>query len=116
MDGLQERLGEIGKGGGGSRFDLAAGNGGKEAAQGGGQITGGEIIAGEEIGEVAAKLFGGLDLRLLAGVEATELRVAGLARSAAAAAIDEGEGTQGRAVLGVHRRHGSSPKELELDC
>src|SRR5713226_4560877 len=99
MDGLQEGLGKIGKGRSGSRFNLAAGDGGEEAAQGGGQIAGGKIVAGEEIGEVAAKLFSGLELRLLAGVEAAELRMAGLARSAAAAAVGEGEGTQRCTVM-----------------
>jgi hypothetical protein len=49
-------------------------------------------------------------------MEVAELRVDRTARSAAAAAVGEREGTEGRAVLGVNRRHGSSPKELELDC
>src|SRR5229473_2346210 len=39
-----------------------------------------------------------------------ETRMAGKARSAASAAIGEGERTQGRAVLGAKNRHGSLQK------
>ena len=107
LNGLEERLGKIGKGSGGAGFDLAAGDCGEEAAQSGGQIAGGEVIAGEEIREVAPESFGGLDLRLLAGVEAAKLRMAGLARNAAAAAVGEGEGTQRGAVFRAKGRHRS---------
>jgi hypothetical protein len=50
VDGLQESLGQIGNGAGGSGFYVAADNGGDEAAQGGAEITGGEVAAGEEVG------------------------------------------------------------------
>ena len=50
MDGLDESLGETGEGVGGARLDVAADDGGQEAAEGGAEIAGGEVFAGEEIG------------------------------------------------------------------
>jgi hypothetical protein len=50
MDGLGESLGEIGEGAGGAGLNVAADDGGQEAAEGGAEIAGGKVLAGEEIG------------------------------------------------------------------
>jgi hypothetical protein len=52
MDGLNEGLGEIGEGAGGAGLDVAASYAGDEAAEGGAEIAGGEVLAGKEIGQV----------------------------------------------------------------
>ena len=104
LNALHHDLGEIGEGASGFGLDVALGCSGKEAAEGGVEIAGGKITAGEEIGDVAADVLGGLGLRLLAGMEIAELRIAGRAGSAAAAAVGKGEGTQRRRTS---CRHGS---------
>jgi hypothetical protein len=104
LNALHHNLGEIGEGGSGFGLDVALGRGGEEAAEGGVEIAGGKITAGKEIGDVAADVLGGLGLRLLARVKAAELPIAGRARSAAAAAVGKGEGTQRRRTS---CRHGS---------
>ena len=50
MDGLGEGLGEIGESAGRARLNVAADDGGQEAAEGGAEIAGGKVFAGEEIG------------------------------------------------------------------
>jgi hypothetical protein len=50
VDGLHESLGQVGDGMGGFGFYIAADNGGNEARQGGAEIAGGEVVAGEEVG------------------------------------------------------------------
>ncbi len=52
VDGLHESLRQVGDGMGGFGFYLAADNGGDEASQGGAEIAGGEVFAGEEVGQV----------------------------------------------------------------
>jgi len=54
MDGLGESLREVGEGAGGAGLDVAAGNGGEETCEGGAEVAGGEIVAGEEVVEIAA--------------------------------------------------------------
>src|SRR5260370_33445480 len=54
-DGLQESLGQVGDGAGGSGFYIAAEDGGDEAAQGGAEIASGQEVAGEEVGQVVAE-------------------------------------------------------------
>jgi hypothetical protein len=49
VDGLQESLGQVSDGAGGSGLYVAADDGGDEASQGGAEIAGGEIFAGEEV-------------------------------------------------------------------
>ncbi len=49
-DGLGESLGETGEGAGGARLNVAADDGGQEAAEGGAEIAGAKVFAGEEIG------------------------------------------------------------------
>jgi formylmethanofuran:tetrahydromethanopterin formyltransferase len=92
---------------------VTAGYAGDEAAEGGAEIVGGEVLTGEEIGEVAGEFIGGAGLGVFAGVVGTEVWMVGGARSAALAAIGEGETTQGLAVLWAKRGHGCLLK-LEL--
>ena len=82
----------------------------------GAEIACGEIIAKEERRYSLASLFGGLGFGFLFGVEVTEMRMAGAARSAALAAIGKGESTQAGTVFGVNFGHGSSPEKLDLKC
>src|SRR5580704_11721897 len=111
MKGLHEGLAEKGEGRGGFGFDLALGDGGEEASQREGKVASRHIVAGKKKGDILAGLFAAEGLRLLAGVEGAEMRMAVAAWTAAVAAIGERERTQGRAVLGVTSRHGSLQKE-----
>lgn len=112
VDGLQEGLHEVGDGAGEFGFYLAADDGGDEAGESGAEIAGGEIIAGEKVGEILAESFGGLGLGFFLGVVEAEVRMAGDAGSAAAAAIGEREKAEGYAVLCRERGHRSL---LDLD-
>jgi len=107
---LDERLAEIGEGGGGFGFDLTLGDSGEEVSEGGGEIAGGHIAAGKVIGDILAGLLASEGLRFLSGVERAEIGMVGVAGNAAAAAIDEGERTQIGTVLGAIG-HGSLQKE-----
>jgi len=107
MDGLQEGLGQVGDGAGGSGFYVAADDGGEEASQGGAEIAGGEVLAGEEVGQVFAERFCGVGAGFFLGVVGTEMGMVVGARSAATAAIRERELTQGHAVLETERGHRS---------
>jgi len=102
---LDEGLGEIGEGAGGARLDVAADDGGQEAAEGGAEIAGGEVFTGEEIGEVAGEFTGGAGLGVFAGVVGAEVGMMAGAGRAALAAIGKGETTQGLAVLWAKRGH-----------
>ena len=59
---------------------MAAGGGGEEASESGIEIAGGEVMAGEKVGDFAAELLSGLGLVEFAVVETTEQGMAGLAR------------------------------------
>ena len=91
VDGLHESLDEVGDGAGGLGFYFAADHGGDEAGEGGAEIAGGEIVAGEEAGEVFAEFFSGLGASLLLGVVEAEVGMVAGAGSAAKAAIGESE-------------------------
>ncbi|MGC1414127.1 MAG: hypothetical protein WA817_02525 [Candidatus Acidiferrum sp.] len=91
MKGLEEGLGHVGEGGGGFGFDVATGYSGDEAGQGGAEIAGGDEIAGKEIGQFLAEIFGGTGLGFFAGVVEAEMRMAAGAGSTATAAIGESE-------------------------
>jgi len=106
-DGLQESLGQVGDGTGGSGFYITADNGGDEAAEGGAEIAGREVVAGEEVGQVFAERFGGAGASFFLGVVEAEMGIVAGARSAATAAIRKRELTQGHAVLGTERGHKS---------
>ena len=99
VDGLQESLGQVGNGARGSGFYIAAEDGGDEASQGGGEIAGGKVVAGEEVSQVFAKCLGGLGSGFLLGVVRAEAGIVAEARGAATAAIRERKRTQGHAVL-----------------
>ena len=109
VDGLQESLGQVGDGAGGSGFDIAAEDGGDEASEGGAEIAGGEVAAGEEVGQVFAERLGGAGASFFLGVVEAEMGIFAGARGAATAAIRERELTQGHAVLGTERGHKKSP-------
>jgi hypothetical protein len=87
MDGLGESLGEIGEGAGGAGLNVAANDGGQEAAEGGAEIAGGEVFTGEEIGQFAGEFIGGAGLGVFAGGVGAEVGMMGGAGSAALAAI-----------------------------
>jgi len=87
LDALDHDLGEVGEGAGGFGRDVAANGGGEEASEGGVEIAGGEVMAGEEMSDFAAEAVGGLGLVEFAGVERTEQRMAGRAQCAATAAV-----------------------------
>ena len=99
MDGLQERLHHVGDGAGEAGLYFAADDSGNEAGESGAEIAGGEIVAGEEVGQVFAESGGGADLGFFLGVVEAEVRVAGDAGSAAAAAIGVSEEAEGYAVF-----------------
>ena len=99
MDGLDKGLGEIGEGAGGARFYIAMEDGGEDATEGGAEIVGGQVVAGEAIGEFAGELLGKAGLGFLAGVVEAEVGMIAGAGSAALAAVGKGETTQGHAVL-----------------
>jgi len=67
--GLHHDLGEIGEGASGSGRDMAAGGGGEESSEGGVEIASGKIITGEDNGDLAAELVGGVGLLEFASVK-----------------------------------------------
>ena len=71
-EGLQESLREVGDGAGGSGLYFAADDGGDEAAEGGGEVVGGEVIAGEKVVHVIAEFFCGADAGFFFGVVGAE--------------------------------------------
>jgi hypothetical protein len=99
VDGLHEGLGQVSDGTSEFGLYIAADDGGNEAREGSAEIAGGEIVAGEEAGEVFAELFRGLGAGLLLGMEEAEMGMVAGAWSAATAAIGERKETQGHAVL-----------------
>jgi hypothetical protein len=75
--------------------------------QGGAEIAGGEVVAGEEVGQVFAEFFGGVGAGFFLGVVEAEVGMVADARSAATAAIGKSKHTQGHAVLWTERGHKS---------
>ncbi len=116
VDGLHESLHQVGDGVGGSGFYVAAEDGGDEACQSGAEIAGGEVLAGEEVGQVFAECFRGAGAGFFLGVVEAEMRVPADARSAATAAIRERKGTQGHTVLCTERGHRSLLRVEFWDC
>jgi len=109
---LDKDLAEISEGGGGFGFDVALGDGGKQAAKGGADVASGDELAGEKASDVFAGFFAGESLGFLASMAGAERGMARTARDAATAAVGEGEGTEGRAVRGTNSGHGSLQKEI----
>ena len=99
VDGLHESLGQVGDGVGGFGFYIAAKDGGDEACQGGAEIAGGEVVAGEEVGQVFAEFLCGAGAGFFLGVVKAEAGMLADARSAATAAIRESKRTQGRTII-----------------
>src|SRR5712664_3536125 len=116
VDGLHESLGQVGDGVGGFGLYIAADNGGDEACQGGAEIAGGEVVAGEEVGQVFAEFLCGAGSGFFLGVVEAEAGIVAGARSAATAAIRESKRTQGHAVLWTERRHKSLLRVEFWDC
>jgi hypothetical protein len=85
VDGLQESLAEISQGGRGPGLDVARGDLGEEATEGSVEVTGGEIATGEEVLDVAARVFGGAGFGFFTGMEAAETGMAGRERGSATA-------------------------------
>jgi hypothetical protein len=105
VDGLHQSLDEVGDGAGGFGFYIAADDGGDETCHGGAEIAGGEVVAGEEVGQVFAERFGGEGSGFFLGVVKAEVGMVAGKRSATTAAIRESERTQGHAVLCSERGH-----------
>jgi len=119
LDGLNQSLAEIGEGGGSFWVDLTLGDGGEDAGQGGAEVAGGEITAGEKEDTSRPTCWAARDCASLLAWEAAEARVASETRSAAATAIGEGEVTQAgtvvfmcgaKAINGAIGGHGSLQK------
>lgn len=98
-DGLEKSLREERESAGGARFDVATSDGGAETREDGAEIAGGDVMAGEERVEVVAELGGGAIAVVFLGMVVAEVGTAAGARSAAAAAVGEGEVTERYAVL-----------------
>jgi hypothetical protein len=88
---LEEGLGQIGDGAGGFGLDVAANDGGDDAGEGSAEIAGGEVVAGEEVGQVLADVFGGAGAGFFLGVVEAEVGMVAGTGSTATAAIGEGE-------------------------
>src|SRR5713226_1873030 len=116
VDGLHESLGQISNGVGGFGFYIAADNGRDEACQGGAEIAGGEVVAGEEVGQVFAEFLCGAGSGFFLGVVEAETGIVAGARSAATAAIRESKRTQGHTVLWTERGHRSLLRVEFWDC
>src|SRR5216683_5269894 len=116
VDGLHESLDQVGDGVGGFGFYIAADNGGDEACQGGAEIAGGEVVAGEEVGQVFAEFLCGAGAGFFLGVVGAEAGIVAGARSAATATIRESKRTQGHAVLWIERGHKSLLRVEFWDC
>src|SRR4029077_18547982 len=86
-------------------FDVAADDGGDEAAQSGAEIAGGEVFAGKVASEVCAETLRGAGASFFFGVVVAEMGMVAEARSAATAAIGERKHTQGHAVFGTESGH-----------
>ena len=72
MDGLGEGLGEIGEGAGGAGLDVAADDGGQQAAEGGAEVAGAKVFAREEVRQFAGEFIGGAGLGVFGGVVGAE--------------------------------------------
>jgi hypothetical protein len=99
-EGLQEVLGEIGHGVGGTRGDVVAGDGGHGVGDGGAEVAVGYVAVGEGEGDIGEGLLGGAVVGLPAGMEGAEVGVVGSQRDSALAAIGEGEGADAGAIYG----------------
>lgn len=102
---LDEGLAEIGERGSGFGVDVALGDGSEEAREGGRDVAGGDILTGEVMGDFTGSVVAGEGLGLLAGMMGAKVRMTWRARHAAAAAVGESEGAEGRTSFGRTRGH-----------
>jgi hypothetical protein len=72
-------------------FYIAKDDRGDEVSERGAEIAGGEVVAGEEVGQVLADGFGGAGAGFFLGVVEAEVGMAGGTGSAATTAIGERE-------------------------
>jgi hypothetical protein len=116
VDSLHEGLGQVGDGAGGPGFNIAADDGGDEAAQSGAEITGGEVVAGEVMSQVFAEILSGAGASFFLGVVGAKAGMVAKAGRAATAAVRESKRTQGHAVLWTERGHRSLLRVEFWDC
>ncbi len=76
VDGLKLGLEHVSDGASEARFELAANDGGDEAAESRAEVAGREVVAGEQIGDFAGQFFAGLDLGFFLSVIKAEVRMA----------------------------------------
>ncbi len=93
---LEEKLADVGQGGGRANRDAVACHGAKESAEGGIDIVVSKKAAAPG-GEHGGNLFGFNELEFFAGVEGAEGEVGRSAKHAAAASVGKGEGAARRA-------------------
>jgi hypothetical protein len=86
-------------------LDVTLRNSGENAAKSGAEIACREEVPEKERGNSLAGFPGGSGSHFFLGVEVTEMRMAGAARSATLAAVGKGKSTQTGTVLGSG--HGS---------
>jgi hypothetical protein len=72
---LEEGLGQVGDRAGGAGLDVAADYGGDQAGYGGADVVGGDVVAGEEGGQVFGEFIGGGGTGFFLGVMITEMRM-----------------------------------------
>jgi len=101
----EEELTDVGEGGGDLGLDEALGYGSEEITKGCVEIAGIEVVSVERLGDIFAGLLGSLTLAELDEVEEAEVVLGAGTRRGAAAAVGEGEGAQGGAVLGEFLGH-----------
>ena len=98
-DGLEKHLEEESDGAGGARFEVALDDGRDELHESGGEVASGDVIAGEEEGEIVGEFGGDDGLRFFLGVVEAEVGVGRDTRSTATAAVGEGETAERQTVL-----------------
>jgi hypothetical protein len=76
LDGLVEGLAKISESRGDFGLEVTLGDGGENAAEGGVEIAGGEVIVKEERTYSLASLFSGEAFGFLLGMEVAEMRMA----------------------------------------
>lgn len=98
-DGLEKHLEEERDGASGARLEVALDDGRDELRNGGGEVASGDVIGGEEVGEVVGELGGDDGLRFFLGVVEAKVAVGRDPGSTATAAVGEGETAERQTVL-----------------
>jgi hypothetical protein len=109
VEGLEHGLGEVGESASGARLDIATRDGDEDVSEGGVEIVGGEVVAGEEPREIFGELLAGAGTGVFFGVMVAEVGTGGDARGTATAAVGESETAKRSAVLRVKRWHKKAP-------